>query len=86
MWILSLKSVSTALLGSFLTFTLSTGLTPLTQQNTAVAQSNTTIQTKPLISKCTDKDTLALYKTIGELNTRVSIGINYTDFTKYSRI
>lgn len=75
---LPLKSLSTVLIGAFLTFTLSTGLAHLTRQNTAVAQNNITVQTK-----CTDKDTLALYKTIGELNTRVSIGINYIDFTKY---
>lgn len=82
------KPFSTVLFCSFLTITALTTVPQLTGQNKAVAQENKINPTVPngvekIEKKCTDKDVLALYKTVNELNIRVSVGINYLDFSRY---
>ena len=77
------KPFSTVLFSSFLTITALTTVPQLTGENRAVAQNNTQPTKNSVEKKCTDKDVLALYKAVNELNIRVNVGLNYTDFTKY---
>ena len=85
----TLSKLPTVLFCSFLTITALTTVPQLTGQNKAVAQANNSKPTVPnsvenAEKKCTDKDVLALYKAVDELNIRVSVGINYIDFSRYS--